>query len=222
MRKEIPILITLFIGVFMVLKFFFEPVDWVRISAEEIAKIAQVVVASSVVLGVANILRINFRAIVQRRRDWGYKLALLVTMFLLMGAGFWAHFYHHRVTSLVVGDLLFQDLYGNLLSPLQSTMFALLAFFIASAAFRAFRVRNLPAALLMFAAILIMLGRVPLGHWLSQALGLGALLPNVADWLMGVPNTAGQRAILIGVALGIIAVGLRVIFGIERPYLKGE
>jgi hypothetical protein len=35
------------------------------------------------------------------------------------------------------------------------------------------------------------------------------------------PNTAGQRAIQIGAAIGMIATGLRVIFGIEKPYLKG-
>jgi hypothetical protein len=95
-------------------------------------------------------------------------------------------------------------------------MFALLAFYIASAAFRAFRIRSFEAMLLAVAAVLVMLGRVPIG----EAIWNG--LPKIADWIMNVPNNAAKRAILIGAALGAIATGLKVILGLERNYLGGE
>jgi hypothetical protein len=104
-------------------------------------------------------------------------------------------------------------MYDHLFAPCNATMFALLAFFIASAAFRAFRARNVEAALLLAAAILIMIGRVPLGRALSER------LPWIADWIIDVPNNAGRRAIMMGAALGAIATGLRVILGLERSHL---
>jgi hypothetical protein len=104
-------------------------------------------------------------------------------------------------------------LVDHVFAPCNSTMFALLAFFIASAAFRAFRARNVEAALLLGAAIIIMIGRVPLGRAISE------MLPWLSDWIIDVPNNAGRRAIMMGAALGAIATGLRVILGLERSHL---
>ncbi|KAB2906805.1 MAG: hypothetical protein F9K40_06100 [Kofleriaceae bacterium] len=100
--------------------------------------------------------------------------------------------------------------------PCNSTMFALLAFFVASAAFRAFRARNAEAALLLLAAILVMLGRAPLGRSISD------VFPDFAQWLIDIPNNAGRRAIMMGAAIGAIATGLRVIVGIERSHLGSD
>jgi hypothetical protein len=104
-------------------------------------------------------------------------------------------------------------LYDHLFAPCNATMFALLAFFIASAAFRAFRMRNVEAGLLLGAAILIMIGSVPLGRAVSDE------LPWLRDWIIDVPNNAGRRAIMMGAALGAIATSLRVILGLERSHL---
>ena len=95
-------------------------------------------------------------------------------------------------------------------------MFALLAFFIASAAFRAFRARNTEAGLLLGSAILVLLGRAPIGRLISDS------LPEITNWIIDVPNNAGRRAIIIGAALGAIVTGLRVLLGMERQHVGGE
>ncbi|RMH44620.1 MAG: PEGA domain-containing protein [Deltaproteobacteria bacterium] len=106
-------------------------------------------------------------------------------------------------------------LYDYVFFPCNATMFSLLAFFIASAAFRAFRARSLEAGLLLGAAVLVMLGFVPIGGAIWSG------FPEIAEWIMDVLNTTGRRAIIMGAALGAVATGLRVILGIERSHLGG-
>jgi hypothetical protein len=125
-------------------------------------------------------------------------------------------------------DLIFERVY----SPLQATMFSLLAFFMASAAFRAFRAKSLEASLLLISAFLVMLGRVSIGESLGQLIGwfLGwmpwfagydwsTLFTGISQFIMEVPNSAGQRAIMIGAALGIVSASLRIWLGLEREHL---
>jgi hypothetical protein len=75
------------------------------------------------------------------------------------------------------------------------------------------------------AGFIILLGRTFVGHyvtgWLPDSLSF-LHVPNLANWIMAWPNTAGQRAIVIGIALGVIATSLRIIIGIERSYLGSE
>ena len=104
--------------------------------------------------------------------------------------------------------------YETILIPLQSTMFALLAFFVASASYRAFRARNLEATLLLIAAVIVMLGRVPAGYKIWPR------LPGIANWIFNVLQMGAMRGIKIGIALGAVAMSLRLILGIERTYLS--
>jgi hypothetical protein len=121
----------------------------------------------------------------------------------------------------------------NCFKPLQATIFALLAFFMASAAFRAFRARNTEATILLLAGVIVMFGRVPLLEMLATpfpalqpaAAGASQSLGKLTEWIMDVPNSAAQAGIIIGAALGAAAMAIRVILGIERSYLgleKGE
>jgi len=104
--------------------------------------------------------------------------------------------------------------YDKMFRPLQSTMFSLLAFYIASAAFRAFRARSLEATLLLTAGAVVMLGQVPEGTFVGDTAG------RWQAFIMANINAAGQRAIIIGATLGVLATGLRIILGIERSYLS--
>ena len=72
--------------------------------------------------------------------------------------------------------------------------------------------------MLLTAAILVMIARVPIGESIPI---VGDYLTPFMNWIMDVPNTAARRAIFIGAALGAVATGLRVILGLERSHLGG-
>jgi hypothetical protein len=117
---------------------------------------------------------------------------------------------------------LFAWIYNSMYVPLNATMFALLAFFVASASYRAFRARNREATLLLSAACVLMLGRVPLGDAITGFLPEGWTLSSWADVIMNFPQLAGQRAIMIGISLGIVSTALRLVLGIERSHIGGD
>jgi hypothetical protein len=206
LKREIPLIITAIFGSFMVIDYFV-PHPLVSGVGETLQQWAIIVVAFAYVLGVANIARISGQKISRRSRDWFYQFPLLAGLAFMLSIG---------VVWGVGEGTLFNDFYLYAYSPMQGTMFSLLAFFIASAAFRAFRMRSFEAALLAIAAVIVMLGRVPVGAQIWDK------LPVISDWIMNVPQMAAKRAIMIGAALGAISTGLKVILGIERNYLGGE
>lgn len=104
---------------------------------------------------------------------------------------------------------MYQLLFGGLYTALGSAMFSLLGFYIATAAYRAFRVRSAEAALMMLAALLVMLGQVPFGMWLWEG------FPDLRFWLLTVPSAAARRAIEIGVAVAGLVMAFRMWLSIE-------
>ena len=209
MKREIPILITLVTGLFCLIGFFV-PHPMIRDYYDDIQQWVIVIVGATYVLGVANLLRINMVQVSQRAPDWPFKIVLLAGLIGMMAIGF-AEGNHYSDDSSK-----FSWMYIRVYSPMSATMFALLAFFIASAAFRAFRIRSFEALLLAIAAFILMIGRVPIGN------AIHPIIPAAADWLMEVPQNAAKRGILIGAALGVMATGIRLILGMEKTYGSGE
>lgn len=208
MKRTVPLLITMLSGLFVLAGFFVrEP--RVRGAYDDLQQYVIVVIAFTYVLGVANLLGANVAHLRRRTRDWPYKAVLLLGLLGTMAVGF-----GEGLRYLDDGSG-FSWIYESLYSPMASSMYALLAFFIASAAFRAFRVRSVEALLLAIAAFILMIGRVPVGG------AIHPWIPQAADWLMEIPQNAAKRGILMGAALGVIATGLRVIFGVEKTYGGG-
>ncbi|MBX3441203.1 MAG: hypothetical protein KF774_02260 [Planctomyces sp.] len=114
--------------------------------------------------------------------------------------------------------------YEYIFQPITAMMFALLAFYVASAAFRAFRAKNVEATLLLGTAFIILLGRtyagVLLTDWLPKTSPFR--MENLAVYLMNVFNSAGNRAIMIGIALGIASTSLKILLGIDRSHVGGK
>jgi hypothetical protein len=121
-----------------------------------------------------------------------------------------------------------QVLFQGVFKAAQATMFSLLAFFVASASFRAFRVKSKEAGLLMGAAFIVMLGNVPIGNMISDVLnhipliGKYISINGLKVWIIAYPSSSAQSAILIGAMLGYISASMKIILGVERSHLGGE
>jgi hypothetical protein len=166
----------------------------------------QVIFATTMLLGGFAVLRHHLKKLRRSEppRQWPYSLMTIsALLFMIVSAAFFGT----GVSSP------YQWAFEHLQAPMQATTFSLLAFFVASAAYRGFRIRSRPALILAATAIIVLVGRNALGEAVST------FLPDVAGWIFNHPAAAAKRGLLIGVGLGSLATALRVILGIERSYL---
>jgi hypothetical protein len=210
LRRRLPLLITMITGLLFAGQYYVpHPAsEWLLTSA---TKWLQIIGGFALVLGVTSLFHQHAVKIKCQEAGWGYSLVLYAGMLVTIAVGLWAG----GKESLDGSMTAFGWIYSYMMVPLQGTMFAILAFFIASAAYRSFRARSREAAVLLIAAVIVMMGRVPLGEYLIPLSG------DLSQWILNVLNASVRRAILIGVSLGAIALSLKIIFGVERSYLGG-
>ena len=165
---------------------------------------AVVLAGFALLVGIANMLRVHWKKTRSRQRGSGYSLVLIVSLL---------------VTLVVVG--LFGPtgdwslwLFNWIQVPVENSLMAILAIVLLYAAARLLRRRpNTFTIVFAITVFLILLGTAPF-----FILGEVSLLGQVRTWLVQVPAAAGARGLLLGVALGTIAAGLRVLMGVDRPY----
>lgn len=221
MQRTIPLTLCLIFGIFMMLQFFIpHPIS---ITAYEVVlKWVRLISVFALVLGVGSLVIRHSHKISRRSSGWGFSIVTLVSAVItalvgLLGVNIVKDgnisriVFFHGIGKTSILQILFQHIFV----PVNSTMFAILAFYMASAAYRAFRARTKEATLLLIAAFFVMLGMVPIGASISPR------LPEFAEWILSVPNLAAKRGIMFGVALGAIATSLKIILGIERGWLGG-
>lgn len=230
MKSTIPWLIAATAGGVMILAYFIPATqEWTG----AVETWFEILAAVAFILGGANLFTHHLQKMTARRAGWGYSAVTLAAFVATFIAGMfklgipaaerypnysWSGSYQEEGSP-------FWWLYEYVYNPLTATMFALLAFYVASAAFRAFRAKNTEATLLLVTAFIVLLGRTYAGTWLTSGVpeDYPALtFPGATVIIMGVFNTAGQRAIMIGIALGVAATSLKVLLGVDRSYLGSE
>ncbi|MFQ5611713.1 MAG: hypothetical protein ACE5H9_06230 [Anaerolineae bacterium] len=191
-------------GLFVLLDFFLE-VPLINLMSLLVVRWAAIILAFALMLGLVNVARVHISRLRARQDGWIYSLILLLALLVTLVAG-------RSGPASAAGRHIFEVW----LRPLESTLFALLIFLMVTAVFRAFRVRNFETFLFLLAAILVLLGQATLVYLLPDP--LGQILVDIKDLILDAPAVAGARGILLGVALGTIATGLRVLMGVDRPY----
>ncbi len=231
MKRTLPMIITFLMGLIVVLSEFIphRPFSGISSSLEEWFMIVS---GFAIVLGLISLIRVNTAKVLNKSENWQYYLVGLCSLFLMVTVGLlWGMqnrsglLGHGEGIVKWLGSKPFDYLFDHVYLHLSATMFALLAFFIASAAYRAFIIRSFESNLLMLAAVIVIIGRTSFGGlltaWIPDSMSI-LRIPEMTDFIMQYPNSAAQRAIMISAALGIIGSSLRIIIGIERSYLGSD
>ncbi len=202
MKKQIPIYFVLVSGIVMVIQYFVpsEESEWLFTYANDWVIVIGIF---ALALGIWALLKTEFKKL-KKPKEAFYAGTVLFGYFIMVLTGLKREWRE--------AGTLHMDLFDNILIPFQATIFALLAFYVASAAYRAFRARTVLATILLLTAFIVMLRLIPLGPF-------SAINQTVVSWILAVPNMAAKRAITMGVGLGAIATCIKIILGIERTYL---
>lgn len=218
MKRRFPLFLVFVFGIFAIIPYFVPHATLQNFDNDLRNDFLRLLSAFAIILGLVSLLRVHQDKIKRKRENWQYSYVLIASFVAsgiigLLGGVEGELFFP---TSIAGFHFDIQTLYLNIIVPLGSTMFALLAFFMASASYRAFRARSVESSLLLSAAFIIMIGVLPLANSISTH------LPSFAQWIMDIPNVAAKRGITFGIALGGIATSLKIILGIERSWLGGK
>jgi cytochrome bd-type quinol oxidase subunit 2 len=225
MRREIPLFITFIIGTALVVAMFIPHAPFPTLDSE-FSVWFDIIAVFAFILGGGNLLQVHVDRITRKHRDRWYSVVTIAGFLITLAIGLLKFGGDPGLKGNYIADgTWFKVIYDGVFTPLVATMFSLLAFFVASASYRAFRAKTREATVLLVAAFIILVGRTPIGYyltyWLPKPLQF-LHIPNLSAWILATPNLAGQRAIMIGIALGVIATSLKLILGIERSYLGRE
>jgi hypothetical protein len=246
-RRAIVVTVTFLAGLFFAAEFFL-PVDWTAVfpnddptrnfltpAIQPAQNVLQIIGALALGLGTFGLVRLHLRNAVQKRPQWGYSIVLLVSFVVMATLSILNTLAEKEIVERgPVLERAFSILFDYTLVQLDAAMFSLIAFYIFSAAYRAFRIRSVEASILMFTAMLVMIGVVPLGAFISYTLlglpeagapeGANFLtqlehnigLPKIANWVLTQLNAPAQRAIEFGVGIGGLAMAIRLWLSLER------
>lgn len=200
-RRWFPLIVGLIAGAIAIMSFWApNPVS------DGLLDVVAVLVTVALLMGIGSLLNIHRQRVAAQARDWGGSLVVIVTLpttFViallpnLLGAG-----------AAAATNFMFQYIY----QPLAGSLLALLAFFALRAAWRAFQVRPGEAAIIVSVAAAFL---IVSGPWAALVPGLEAAL----DWIRAYPVLGVARGLLIGVGIGALVTSVRVLLGLDQPYL---
>ena len=212
MRRQVPLVLCFAFGIVMALTEFspHQGAKWIN---KEVIEWTLVIGPFALVLAIVTLVQTHWTRIRRRSEYWQYSFLVFIGMIVMLGFGI----------PLGQKSSVFVWLFEYVQVPMDATMFSLLAFFIASAAYRAFRARTLEATLLLGAALIVMIGNVPIGDviWNTVMPFRDNLPSDARQWILDNPNLSARRGIILGISLGVISQSIRIILGIERSYLGG-
>ena len=235
LKRYIPIGIVAFFGSLTLFGWFIDNESIEAFVNDDATQWYDIIASFAIFLGALNLLKLQFLKVVKRQSGWQYSVVAIASFFFAFTIGFFmkgaffvgeeVYFTQGEAEQAIIASGstetvkavewgahisteggLFKWMFDSIFTPLSATMFALLAFYVASASYRAFRARNFEATLLLLAGIIIMLGRVPVGSLITPWMVMYLL---VFVGTIFVNTYIRSRKIVFGVfVLGLVGVTL--------------
>lgn len=213
MKFSISWIVALLAGVLVLVGYFLPDVILLVNIQQIMLQVAMFVAAFGILAGVFNLLSVHWRRFEGNQKGSVYSLVLLLAFLLPLFAVGVDLLLFTNSPSKPFG-LVSQWLFNYLILPVETTLFALLAVVLAYFAARMLRWRTNAFGLIFFGSLLFALAVTSPYLVSSFPQQLGALNEMILQPLV----LGGGRGILLGVALGVIATGIRVLMGADRPY----
>ncbi|MCS7369106.1 MAG: hypothetical protein NDF57_05290 [archaeon GBS-70-058] len=197
-RREIPLIIFAVTFLISLLQYYLAVPFLSEVNTE---MTNWVLIMSTFALGTGLIALCIYHGKIIMQKKSGYFVSIILFISMLM-----------LFISYYAAPSFADYLYNEIYTPLSIAIICFTAFYNYTAIYRAFRVRNIDAAVFAFAAVFLMMLYAPIFE---------VILPQtatVANWILDVPNMGASRGVIIGVALGTIAIAVRVLLGYERAY----
>ena len=211
-RRQIPILIVFVTSLIIMADYFLKlpPINpvtklsWTSLVVTDIQNWGIILDAFALGFGAVNLFYLHTRNISKRAKgQWPFSIWLLLMVLVFAGIG------------IAYGPTSDQYswLYNSSYFALSATVYSSLGFYMTSGIYRALRARNLESTLLLIVGAIVIMRNAP---------AIAVAAPIVIDmeaWLSAIPTTSAQRGIMIGAALGAIALGIRTMIGRETGFL---
>ncbi len=165
---------------------------------------AVILAGVAALVGVLNLFLVHVGRMSAKRNPDRFSILLVVFFALSLGLGLY----------LTPADPQYQKVVTAIQVPVETTLMAILVVTLTFASIRLFQ-RRKGIMVVVFAAsalVFLLIGSGLLAP-LQNLPGIGGLL----DFIQRLP-IAGGRGILIGIALGSLTAGLRILLGADRPY----
>jgi hypothetical protein len=184
----------------------------------------QIIFGFSIVIAIVSIFRAHLSTVLKQYPGWFYSFVLLFSLVVTALIGFISFGETAKkeeeqrfVVTLSAGRKMshIDYIYNYVVYPLDAAVFAMLGFYIASAAFTGFRLKNFGSFLLLASAVIVMVGLIPIGAYFYEK------IPEVGIWILATPSNAAKRALIFSIAIAGIAFSLKVILGIDKSIYGG-
>jgi hypothetical protein len=201
--RVLAIVLAIASGVIVLLGYFYpvEPLLQLRL---QLTNWAMIIAGMAVLVGIYNLAAVHMEKFRTRQKDSAYG-ALLVSALLItfFGFGLWVRPDESPVMRFLVDAVIV---------PVEASLMAILAVTLIYASIRLLR-RRVDAMSVVFLVVTVLFLLAVMPTPFGPIPGNEAILQ-----LTGMFSRGGARGLLIGVALGTLLTGLRVIFGVDRPY----
>lgn len=208
LNAPVSVAIAIGVGIIVLAGYFIPSITDIRFI---LLRTGLVLAAVALLVGIINLLTVHFKKMGAESENSGYSLILVIALLVTFIVGI-----IEMVQTYTIGRLNFQMtnwVFTNIQLPIETSLLAVTAVSLTYAAANILRKRMDLFSIIFFLIILLVL----LGSFSIPAATL-PFLQVIRDWIVRVPALGGARGLLLGIALGTITTGIRILMGTDRPY----